>query len=79
MQEDHCPSSLLADCRPHNMESVFVAIIYCCLQVVSQILGESLDADEAADMIAFANEMAAASGDAIDFPAYVKLAKRVIN
>ncbi|KAK9841590.1 hypothetical protein WJX74_008428 [Apatococcus lobatus] len=48
-------------------------------QVVNQILGESLDSDESADMIAFANEMAAASSDAIEFPTYVQLAKRIIN
>ena len=57
----------------------FPILCACCLQVVNEILGESLDKDEAADMIAFANEVAAASGDAIDFPAYVQLAKRIIH
>ncbi len=49
------------------------------VQIVGDILGEGLDADEAADMITFANELAGANDDAIDFPTYVQLAKRIIR
>ena len=47
--------------------------------MVAEVLGESLDEDEAADMIAFANELAGVSGNAIDFSAYMHLAKHIIG
>lgn len=46
---------------------------------MAEVLGEGLDPEEAADMIVFANEMAGASGDDIDFPAYVQLVKSIMK